>query len=99
MLNAEEKHEHLSHTVKDIANEIQSIQSITINGHKFNIELADRKYLIICLGLKAANTKYVYGASAQHDTSKSWCSIEDSKRTIEEIFQHLALQKNEEKYA
>ena len=33
MLNSQ----HLSQAVKDIGNEIQSIQSITLDGHKFNI--------------------------------------------------------------
>ena len=38
-------------TCQDIANEIQSIQSITIDGHKFNIQFflgADMKYFKIC---------------------------------------------------
>ena len=61
MLNAQEKYEHLSHAVKDIANEIESIQSITIDGHEFNIQFflgADMKFLAICLGIQAANAKY-----------------------------------------
>lgn len=106
MLNAQEKYEHLSHAVKDITNEIQSIQSITIDGHKFNIQFflgADIKYLAICLGIQAANAKYSCiwckcPAEERHDTSKSWCSVEDGRRTVEEI-QHLALGKNTGKYS
>ena len=61
MLNSQEKYEYLSQAVKDIANEIQSIQSITIDGHKFNIQFfldADMKYLAICLGIQTAHAKY-----------------------------------------
>ena len=38
MLNAQEKYEHLLHVIKDIANEIESMQSIIIDGHEFNIQ-------------------------------------------------------------
>ena len=61
MLNAQEKYECLSHAVKDIANEIESIQSITIDGHEFNIQFflgADMKFLAICLSIQATNAKY-----------------------------------------
>ena len=97
MFNTQEKYEYLSGAVKDLSNEIQSIQTITIDGHQFKIEFflgADMKYLAICLGLQAANAKYACiwckcPAAERHDTSKSWCSVEDGKRTVEEI-QHLA---------
>ena len=100
MFNAEEKYEYLSGAVKYIANEIQSTQSITIDGHEFNIEFylgADIKYLAICLGIKAANAKYSCiwckcPAGERHDTSQSWSSVEDDGRTVEEI-QRLALGK------
>ena len=39
MLNAQEKYENLSESVKDISEEIKSIKSITIDGHKFEIEI------------------------------------------------------------
>ena len=105
MLNSQEKYEYLSEAVKDIANEIQSIQSITIDGQKFNIQFflgADMKYLAICLGIQAAHAKYSCiwckcPAEQRHDISKSWCSVEDGGRTVEEI-QRLALGKNTEKY-
>ena len=101
-----QKYEYLSEAVKGTANEIQSIESITIDGHQFKIEFylgADMKYLAICLGLQAANAKYSCiwckcPAAERHDTSQSWCSVEDGGRTVEEI-QHLAtLSKNKEKY-
>ena len=105
MLNAQEKYEHLSHAVKDIANEIESIQSITIDGHEFNIQFflgADMKFLAICLGIQAANAKYSCiwckcPAGERYDISKSWCSIEDGKRTVAEI-QTLALANKKAKY-
>ena len=106
MFNTQEKYEYLSEAVKGIANEIQSIQSIIIDGHQFKIEFylgADMKYLTICLGLQAVNAKYSCiwckcPAAERHDTSQSWCSVEDGGRTVEEI-QHLAtLSKNKEKY-
>ena len=106
MFNTQEKYEYLSEAVKGIANEIQSIESITIDGHQFKIEFyvgADMKYLAICLGLQAANAKYSCiwckcPAAERHDTSQSWCSVKDGGRTVEEI-QHLAtLSKNKEKY-
>ena len=101
MFNAEEKYEYLSGAVKDITNEIQSTQSITIDGHEFNIEFylrANMEYLAICLGIKAANAKYSCiwckcPADERHDTSQSWSSVEDGGRTVEEI-QRLALGKN-----
>ena len=77
MFNTQEKYEYLSEAVKGIANEIQSIQSIIIDGHQFKIEFylgADMKYLAICLGLQAANAKYSCiwckcPAAERHDTS------------------------------
>jgi len=61
MLNAQEKYEHLSEALKDIANEIESLKSIKINGHNFRIEFslsADMKHLAICLGIQAVNATY-----------------------------------------
>ena len=100
MLNSQENYEHLSEAVKDIANEIELTKSITIEGHKFNIEYflgADMKFLAICLGIEAANATYLCiwckcPAADRHNTSNSWCSIEDGARTVEEI-QKLALEK------
>jgi len=48
------------------------------------------KFLAICLGLEAANAKYSCiwwkcPADERYDTAKSWCSVEDGARTIEEI--------------
>ena len=93
MLNCQEKYEHLSEAVKDIANDIKLTKSITINGHEFNIQFflgADMKFLAICLGLEAANATYSCiwckcPADERHDTSKSWCTVEDGARTIEDI--------------
>ena len=99
MLNSQENYEHLSEAVKDIANEIELTKSITIEGHKFNIEyfLGDMKFLAICLGIEAANATYSciwckFPSADRHNTSNSWCSIEDGARTVEEI-QKLALEK------
>lgn len=105
MLNAQEKYEYLSQALMDIANEIQSVQTITVDGHEFNIEFylgGDMKYLAICLGIQAANAKYSCiwckcPATERHNTSKSWCSVEDGARTVEEI-QCLSLGKNKDKY-
>ena len=91
MLNSQDNYEHLSKEVKDIANAIELTKSITIEGHEFNIQFfldADIKFLAICLGIKAANATYSciwckYPAANSHDTSKSWCSIEDGARTVE----------------
>ena len=88
MINSQEKYMHLSKAVKDIANKIKLIKSITINGHNFNIEFflgADMKFLAICLWLEAANATYSciwckYPAEERHDTSQvtvyndgRWC--------------------------
>ena len=106
MFNTQEKYEYLSEAVKGTANEIQSIEPITIDGHQFKIEFylgADMKYLAIFLSLQAANAKYSCiwckcPAAERHDTSQSWCSVEDGGRKVQEI-QHLAtLSKNKEKY-
>ena len=102
MLNSQENYEHLMEAIKDIANEIELTKSITIEGHEFNIQFflgADMKFLAICLGIEAANATYSCvwckcPAADRHDTSKSWCTVEDGARTIEEI-QTLALEKNE----
>ena len=97
LLNTVEKHEQLSDALKDIEEEINSTQSLTIDGHKFQIKYffsADMKYLAVCLGLQAANADYSCiwckcPKEQRHNTSKSW---EDELRTIEEI-QQLALKK------
>ena len=75
MLNAQEKYEYLSQALMDIADEIQSVQTITVDGHEFNIEFylgGDMKYLAICLGIQAANAKY----------SCIWCKCPAAKGTI-----------------
>ena len=51
---------------------------------------ADMKYLAICVGTQVANATFSCvwckcPAEQRHDTSKSWCTIEDGARTIEEI--------------
>ena len=100
MLNSQENYEHLSEAVKDIANEIELTKSITIEGHEFNIDYflgADMKFLVICLGIEAANATYSCiwckcPAADRHNTSNSWCSIEDGAQTVEEI-QTLDLEK------
>ena len=56
------------------------------------------KYLAICAGIQAANAKFLCvwckcQAEQRHATSKSWCTIEDGARTIDEIKQ-LALVNN-----
>ena len=94
LLNTVEKYEQLSDALKDIEEEIKSTQSLTIDGHKFQIKYffsADMKYLAVCLGLQAANADYscICPKEQRHNTSKSW---EDELRTIEEI-QQLALKK------
>lgn len=97
LLNTEEKYEQLSDALKDIEEEIKSTQSLTIDGHKFQIKYffsADMKYLAVCLGLQAANADYSCiwckcPKEERHKTTKSW---EDKLRTIEEI-QQLALRK------
>ena len=100
MLNAQENYEHLSVAMKDIAEEIKHIKSISINGHEYNIKFylgADLKYLAICLGIEAANSTYACiwckcPANERHNTSKSWCTVDEGARTIEEI-QNLSLEK------
>ena len=103
MLNAQEKYENLSESVKDISEEIKSIKSITIDGHKFEIEFfmgADMKYLAICAGIQSANATFSCiwckcPAEKRHDTSQSWCTIEEGARTIKEI-QDLAIEKKKD---
>ena len=59
MLNAQENYDHLSVAMKDIAEEINLIKSISIDGHEYNIKFrmgGDMKYLAICLGIEAANS-------------------------------------------
>ena len=54
MLNAQESYEHFTVAIKDIAEEIDLIKSIDIDGHKYNIKFylgGDMKYLAICLGI------------------------------------------------
>ena len=58
------------------------------------------KYLAICAGMQAANATFSCvwckcPAEQRRDTSKSWCTIEDGARTIDEI-KHLALVKNKD---
>ena len=103
LLNAQEKYEYLSEAVKDIASEIKSIKFLTIDGQNFNIKFflcADMKFLAICAGIQAANATFSCvwckcPAEQRHDTSKSWCTIEDGARTIDEI-KRLALVKNKD---
>ena len=56
---------------------------------------ADMKYLGICLGIEAANSTYscIWPADERHDSSKSWSTVDESARTIDEI-QKLALNIN-----
>jgi len=103
MLNAEEKYEQLSVSLKDIEDEIKSTQSVIIDGHMFHIEYffgADMKYLAICLGLQAANADYSCiwckcPTDERHITSKSW---DTELRTIKEIQEFAPKKKTEEKY-
>ena len=103
MLNAQENYDHLSVATKDIAEEINLIKSISIDGHEYNIKFhmgGDMKYLAICLGIEAANSTYACiwckcPADERHDTSKSWSSVEEGARTIDEI-QKLALKKKKD---
>ena len=103
LLNAQEKYELLSAALKGIARDIESIKFLTIDRQNFNIKFyfcADMKYLAICAGIQAANAKFSCvwckcPAEQRHDTSKSWCTIEDGARTIEEIKQ-LALVNNKD---
>ena len=103
LLNAQEKYEYLSEALKGIASDIKSIKSLTINGQNFNIKFylcADMKYLAICAGIQAANAKFSCvwckcPAEQRHNTSKSWCTIEEGTRTIDEI-KRLALVKNKD---
>ena len=84
MLNAQENYDHLSVAMKDIAEEINLIKSISIDGHEYNIKFhlgGDMKYLAICLGIEAATSTYACiwckcPADERHDTSKSWSSVE-----------------------
>ena len=100
MVNAQESYEHLSVAMRDIAEEINLIKSIDIDGHKYNIKFylgGDMKYLAICLGIQAANSTYACiwckcPADERHNTSKSWHTVDDGARTIDEI-QKLSLQK------
>ena len=106
LLNAQEKYECLSEAVKDIASDIKSIKSLTIDGHNFNIKFflcADMKYLAICAGIQAANAKFSCvwckcPAEQRHNTSKSWCTIEDGARTIDEIKCLALVQHKDSKY-
>jgi len=91
MLNAQEKYENLSVSVKDISEETKSIKSITIDGHKFENTFfmgADMKYLAICAGIQSANATFSCirckcPAENRHDTSQSWCTVpEQSKKSI-----------------
>ena len=103
MLNCQENYEHLSVAMKDIVEEMKLIKSISIDGHEYNIKFylgADMKYLAICLGIQAANSTYSCiwckcPADERHDTSKSWCSVDEGARTIDEI-QKLSLKKKKE---
>ena len=76
MLNAQESYEHLTVAIKDIAEEIDLIKSIDIDGHKYNIKFylgGDIKYLAICLGIQATNACIwcKCPADVRCDTSKS----------------------------
>ena len=84
---------------------VESIQSITIDDHEFNIQFflgVDMKFLAIYLGIQAANAEYSCiwckcPAGERYNTSKSWCSIEDGRRTVAEIHT-FTLGKNKAKY-
>ena len=106
LLNSQENYEHLSVALNDIAEEIKLIKSISIDGHEYNIKFylgADMKYLAICLGIEAATSKYSCiwckcSSDKRYDTSKSWCSVDEGARTIDEIQKLSLIKKKELKY-
>ena len=69
LLNSQEKYKYLSEAVKDIASDIKSIKSLTIDGQNFNFNFfmcADMKYLAICAGIQVTNaTFHVCDVNAQ----------------------------------
>ena len=61
------------------------------------------KYLAICAGIQAANAKFSCvwckcPAEQRHNTSKSWCTIEEGIRTIDEIKRLAVVKIKDSKY-
>jgi len=107
ILNTTEDYNCLVDPLKEITEEIKDIKSIVINDIEYTIEWflgADLKFLALCTGIGAANSKYACiwckcPSEDRHDITIKW-SINDMKygaRTIGEIQKLSALPKSKSK--
>ena len=110
ILNTTEDYNTLSESLVDISNEIKMIHEIEINEIKYAIEwffTADLKFLALCTGLEAANSKFACvwckcPSEDRYDVTKSWSvtNTGEGARTINEIQElaRLPKSKKNEKY-
>lgn len=110
IINAMEDYETLSESLMDISNEIKEIHSIEINEVQYRVEwffTADLKFLALCSGIEAANSRFACiwckcPSESRYNTSQKWSvtNIEEGARTIDEIQELPKLSKNKdtEKY-
>lgn len=95
ILNVNEQYEDLAEGLRDIRNEIKQLKGVTVDNVEYSIEFflgAVWKYLALCTGIGAANSKFLCiwckcPSNEKHDLSLSWSCIDTTKgaRTIEEI--------------
>ena len=107
ILNTLEDYNSLAGSLKEVTNEIKDIKSITIEDITYTIEWflgGDLKFLALCTGIGAANSKYACvwckcPAEDRHDIKKNWSINEAEKgaRTIDEIQKLSKLPKRKSK--
>ena len=107
IINAMEDYDTLSESLADISNEIKEIHSIQINEVEYTIEwffTADLKFLALCSGIEAANSRFACvwckcPSESRYDTSKKWSmtNTEEGARTIKEIQELAQLHKKKRK--
>ena len=106
ILNTLEDYSCLAESLKELTDEMKDIKSMTIEDITYTIEWflgADLKFLALCTGLSAANSKYAYiwckCPSEDRHITKKWSinDVEKGARTIDEIQKLLALPKHKRK--
>ena len=110
IINTTEDYDTLSESLADISNEIKEIHSVQVNEVQYTVVwffTADLKFLALCSGIEAANSRFACiwckcPSESRYDTSKKWSvtNTEQGARTIEEIQELAKLRKNKdnEKY-
>lgn len=83
LLNTTENYDNLTEALENIANEVKTLQSITVDGITFTVEYFLRtnwKFLVLIVGIEAATAKYfcIWCNCAAEDRS-TW-SMEDTEK-------------------